>query len=105
MHRVGRLALDCKHSLYSVRKHPSLHLMEAHTIENSIGFSGSEVPRKLRPSDWRPLMQTTRDAAARLVARGLLEVTQKGKVVEPSTAKGPIRLRLPLGEEEGETDK
>lgn len=50
-------------------------------------------------------MQPTRDAAARLVARGLLQVTQKGKVVEPSTAKGPIRLRLPLAQEEEGTDK
>lgn len=50
-------------------------------------------------------MQPTRDAAARLVARGLLEITQKGKVVDPSTAKGPIRLRLRVAEEGEGTDK
>ncbi len=67
---------------------------------------GSEVPRRVRPSEWRPLMQPTRDAAARLVARGLLEITQKGQVVDPSTAKGPIRLRLrstPAGKEAGDS--
>ena len=40
-------------------------------------------------------MPATREAAARLVARGLLEVTQEGNVVDPAVAKGPIRLRLP----------
>ena len=38
-------------------------------------------------------MQRTRYAAYRLAAKGLLVVTQKGHVVDPSTAKGPIRLR------------
>jgi hypothetical protein len=42
---------------------------------------------------WRPLMEPTRQAARRLVAAGTVEVTQGGRVVDPSTAKGPIRLR------------
>lgn len=59
----------------------------------------SEVPRKLRPSDWRPLMQATREAAGCLVERDLIEVTQKGVVVRLSEARGPIRLRLtPAGQ-------
>ncbi|MFM7307017.1 MAG: DUF3253 domain-containing protein, partial [Actinomycetota bacterium] len=29
----------------------------------------------------------------RLVARGVVEITQGGKVVDPSRAKGPIRIR------------
>jgi hypothetical protein len=29
----------------------------------------------------------------RLVARGLVEITQSGRVVDGSTAKGPIRVR------------
>ncbi|MEC8496321.1 MAG: DUF3253 domain-containing protein, partial [Planctomycetota bacterium] len=28
-----------------------------------------------------------------LVAAGEVEITQKGRVVDPSTAKGPIRVR------------
>lgn len=43
--------------------------------------------------DWRPLMERAREAARRLVARGEVVITQKGRVVDPSTAKGPIRVR------------
>lgn len=39
-------------------------------------------------------MQRARYAAYRMVARGHIEVTQKGNVVDASRAKGPIRLRL-----------
>jgi Protein of unknown function (DUF3253)/Uncharacterized protein conserved in bacteria (DUF2256) len=42
--------------------------------------------------DWRELMQPARDAARRLQAQGLVVITQKGKAVDPSTAKGPIRI-------------
>lgn len=44
---------------------------------------------------WRALMEPARRAARRLVDRGELEITQRGQVVDPSTAKGPIRLRRP----------
>lgn len=43
--------------------------------------------------EWRPLMEPARRAARRLVAAGDIEITQRGAVVDPSTAKGPIRLR------------
>ena len=43
--------------------------------------------------DWRPLMEPARRAARRLVAAGTLEITQGGRAVDPSTARGPIRLR------------
>lgn len=42
---------------------------------------------------WRALMEPARRAARRLVERDLVEITQKGKVVDPSTARGPIRVR------------
>lgn len=42
---------------------------------------------------WRELMEPARRAARRLVAAGEVEITQGGKVVDPSTAKGPIRIR------------
>ncbi len=42
---------------------------------------------------WRPLMEPARRAARRLVASGEIEITQRGTVVNPSIAKGPIRLR------------
>lgn len=55
----------------------------------------SEVARSLAPDDeWRALMEPVRQAARRLVAKGVLDITQGGHVVDASTAKGPIRLRL-----------
>jgi hypothetical protein len=53
----------------------------------------SDVARTVSPDDWRPLMEPTRAAARRLVAAGEAVITQGGHVVDPSTAKGPIRIR------------
>ncbi|MEM6731180.1 MAG: DUF3253 domain-containing protein, partial [Myxococcota bacterium] len=56
----------------------------------------SEAVRAVFTDDeWRAHMEDGRRAARRLVAEGRLEITQGGKVVDPSTAKGPIRLRRP----------
>lgn len=44
--------------------------------------------------DWRPLMEPARRAARRLVAAGEVDITQRGRVVDPSTATGPIRIRI-----------
>jgi hypothetical protein len=57
----------------------------------------SEAARRVAGEDeeaWRPLMEPARRAARRLVARGVVEITQRGSVVDPSSAKGPIRVRL-----------
>jgi hypothetical protein len=54
----------------------------------------SEVARAEGGEDWRALMEPTREAARRLVTAGKLDILQGGRVVDPSTAKGPIRLRL-----------
>jgi hypothetical protein len=55
----------------------------------------SEAARALGGDDaFRPLMPLVRDAAAHLVRRGELQVTQSGNFVDPSEARGPIRLRL-----------
>jgi len=53
----------------------------------------SEVARAVGGEDWRPLMEPARAAARRLVVAGEAEITQGGRVVDPSTAKGPIRVR------------
>ena len=50
---------------------------------------GSEERR-----DWEGLMEPARAAARRLVAAGKINIMQGGKVVDGSTAKGPIRLKL-----------
>ncbi|RKH55652.1 DUF2256 and DUF3253 domain-containing protein [Corallococcus aberystwythensis] len=54
----------------------------------------SEVARATGGEDWRASMEPVREAARRLVARGVLDIVQGGRVVDPSTARGPIRLRL-----------
>ena len=53
----------------------------------------SEVARAVDGEQWRDLMEPARAAARRAVARGEAEITQQGRVVDPSTAKGPIRIR------------
>jgi hypothetical protein len=52
----------------------------------------SDVARSMA-GDWRPLMEPTRAAARRLVDAGEAEITQGGQVVDPVSAKGPIRIR------------
>lgn len=54
----------------------------------------SEVARAcFDEATWRDQMERVREAARRLVARGEIEITQRGRVVDPSRARGPIRLR------------
>ena len=54
----------------------------------------SDAARAVGDEDsWRDLMEPARRAARRLVDRGEVEITQGGQAVDPSTAKGPIRIR------------
>ncbi len=57
----------------------------------------SEAAKKVGGTEseaaWRDLMEPARRAARRLVAAGEVEITQQGRVVDPSSAKGPIRIR------------
>ena len=53
----------------------------------------SDAARAVDPAGWRDLMEDTRMAARRLVAGGTVQITQNGRVVDPSTARGPIRIR------------
>jgi hypothetical protein len=52
----------------------------------------SEAARAVA-DDWEPLMERARMAARRLVAAGAAVITHRGVGVDPSTAKGPIRVR------------
>ena len=58
-------------------------------------FCPSEAARALC-EDWRPLMPEIRRVAAGL---GLV-ATQRGRPVDPVSARGPIRLCLPQGSSE-----
>ena len=63
----------------------------------SASICPSEAARAVTNDDealWRPLMERARRAARRLVAKGIVEITQRNQVVDPSTARGPIRVRL-----------
>ena len=53
----------------------------------------SEAARAVGGDGWRELMEPARQAARRLVAADAVEITQGGRVVDPSTARGPIRVR------------
>ncbi|BCW79181.1 hypothetical protein NicSoilC5_12000 [Arthrobacter sp. NicSoilC5] len=53
----------------------------------------SDAARAVGGDDWRHLMEPAREAARRLVDAGQVHITQGGSVVDPATAKGPIRIR------------
>ena len=44
---------------------------------------------------WRDLAEPARAAARRLVAAGGAQIVQGGRAVDPSTARGPFRVRRP----------
>jgi hypothetical protein len=54
----------------------------------------SEAARAVGGEEWRELMEPARAAARRLRATGTVEITQQGRPVDPSRARGPIRIRL-----------
>ena len=71
-------------------EHAILSLLEQRDPGKTI--CPSEVARAL-DDDFRPLMDVVRDAAVELRRRGVIEVTQGGRPVDPAAARGPIRLR------------
>ena len=72
-----------------------IELLDARARDASI--CPSEAARVVGGDEWRALMEPARRAARRLVASGAAQITQKGRVVDPSTAKGPIRIRKVAG--------
>ncbi len=89
----------CSKGCRAHRPGPIDAALEAH-IERLLETGGgraticpSEAAQALRGDDWQPLMERARRAARRLVAAGRIEMVQSGRVVDPSTARGPIQLR------------
>ncbi len=68
-----------------------LALLAARAVTSTI--CPSDAARAVGGEDWRALMEPARRAARRLVDSGEVQITQGGSVVDPSTAKGPIRIR------------
>ncbi|CAN5541038.1 hypothetical protein BH10ACT10_BH10ACT10_11130 [soil metagenome] len=54
----------------------------------------SDAARAVDAEGWRDLMEPARAAARRLVERGDVVITQGGAVVDPASARGPLRIRL-----------
>jgi hypothetical protein len=52
----------------------------------------SEAARAVADDDWRPLMERTRRAARRLAHEGRVIWSQRGRTVDPGTARGPVRI-------------
>ena len=77
---VGKLDLALEHAILGILK------------SRTGSMCPSEAARRVYPTGWRDEMERCRRAARRLVARGEIVITQRGRVVDPSTAKGPIRL-------------
>lgn len=99
-HRYGANWAEVRYCSERCRRHKPAALDRSieHTVltmlhEREGTICPSEVARALF-EDWRPQLERVREAARRLVARGVIEITQQNRVVDPSTARGAIRLRL-----------
>ena len=57
------------------------------------GVDPDDAARGVDPIAWEALHEPARRAARRLVAAGAAEMVQGGRVVDPSTAKGAVRVR------------
>lgn len=83
----SRKTTDTDRALESVM----LELLTARARDATI--CPSEVARHVGGEAWRDLMEPARRAARRLVSAGCVVITQRGRIVDASTARGPIRVR------------
>lgn len=67
-----------------------LRLLETRAAASTI--CPSEVPRRLGLENWRDEMEAARQAVRRLAARGIVQVRQRGQIVDPYSFRGPIRV-------------
>jgi hypothetical protein len=98
--QVRYCSLKCRREKLTAmdRKLEKAILQLLRTRRRGASICPSEVARFVRPPDeeasWRELMEPARNAARRLAARGQIAFQQEGRSVDPSTAKGPVRLKL-----------
>ena len=57
------------------------------------GVDPDDAALRVDPAGAKALHEPARRAARRLVAAGVAEMVQGGRVVDPSTAKGAVRVR------------
>lgn len=85
---------NCRRGLGSIDRALEAAIIEALSSRGrGSTICPSEAARVVDGDHWRDLMEPARRAARRLVAAGQVQITQRGRVVDPSTAKGPIRIR------------
>lgn len=82
--------MTCEEAEEEVLKEMSLAVHRGNPPAEEPQASHGQEPKE--PSRTR---ERCRQAARRLAARGDIVVTQAGKVVDPSFAKGPMELKLP----------
>jgi hypothetical protein len=54
----------------------------------------SDAAKSLVGEEWARIVEPARAAARRLSVEGRVVITQEGRRVDPSTAKGPFRIGL-----------
>lgn len=79
----------------SQRLESSIRALAQHRGPHS-SICPSDAARAVGGSGWRELMDDARAAARRLARSGDVEITQRGKAVDPGGDwSGPIRIRIP----------
>jgi hypothetical protein len=90
---------EIKHCGEKCRRNKNTDNFEAQILEllNKRGSGKTICPSEVLEGDDKTnkeLMEKVRSSARLLVAKGKIIITQNGRVVDPSTARGAIRLRL-----------
>ncbi len=97
VHYCSRICRDRRLNIEDLRLEAvMLELLHAYDASETICPSeAARIVAGSRTGDrWRALMPAARRAARRLAAKGRVEFLQKGRSVDASTARGPIRIRL-----------
>jgi hypothetical protein len=93
----------CSSACRRARLTPTDHKLEAAILDllrqraRDASICPSEAARSIGgvgDRGWKTLCERARRAARRLAGQGIVEITQGGAGVDPSRAKGPIRIRL-----------
>ncbi len=69
-----------------------LQLLSEHKSQKTV--DPAQIENHFTPKNPNNLKERIRRAARRLVAQGKVDILQKGKLVDASTAKGTIEVRL-----------
>ena len=78
-------------------KKPEDYRSQILELLKSRGNNKTICPSEILPEDQKSnktTMEKVRISARHLVAEGKIQILQNGRAVDPSTAKGPIRLKL-----------